>query len=309
MLSVRASLIAFLLRNRNLLRLRLKNEKIDWNTQEAIIRFRKDVEEGAKKFGKLPNGIEVAPANIDEIYAEWIMPFQAKKDKIILYFHGGGYVSGSCNAHRSITAKFVEGSGIGALLFDYRLAPEHPYPAALNDSLKAYQFLLDEGVSPSNIIFMGDSGGGGLLLATLLALKDQGSQTPSAAVALSPFTDFKLTGESHITKAKVCLSPEGTAKAFGKHYAGDHDLDLPYISPLYGDLHGLPPILIYAGEDETLRDDSIMFAEKAKKAGVDVTLRVGKGLFHCYPAMAPLFPEAKHALEHICTFINRHIGR
>jgi monoterpene epsilon-lactone hydrolase len=282
---------------------------VDWNTYEAILLFRKDVEEGARRFGKLPENIQAAPTKIDNIYAEWIITPRDRKEKIILYFHGGGYVSGSCNTHRAITAKFVKAIGVGALLFEYRLAPEHPYPAAINDSLAAYQFLLNEGISPDNIVFMGDSAGGGLLLGALLALKDQGKQLPAAAVALSPVTDFKITGESHITKAKVCLSPEGTAEAFGKHYSGEYDVDLPYISPLYGELKGLPPTLIYVGEDETLRDDSIMFADKAKKAGVDVALRVGEGLFHCYPAMAPLFPEANQALKEIKRFINTHIGK
>lgn len=305
--SVRASIIKFLLQNRHIFSFQLKKEKTDWNQYEAILKFRKEVEEGAGKFGKLPEEIEVAPFNINEMEAEWILPEGVTKDRVILYFHGGGYVSGTCQAHRSIVAKFVKGSGIGALLFGYRLAPENPYPAALNDAVRAYRWLLDKGISSSNIVFVGDSGGGGLLLATLLYLRDEGISLPAAAVAYSPYTDLKCTGKSHQTKARVCLAPEGTAQAFGKHYAGDNDLELPYISPLYGDLEGLPPILLFVGEDETLLDDSKRFAEKAKNAGVDVTLRIGEGLFHCYPAMAPLFPEAKEAMEEICTFINQQI--
>lgn len=307
--SLRGRLFKFLLQNRHLLRFQLKKEIIDWSQYEAILSFRQEVEEGAGKFGKLPEGIEVLPVNIDSLYAEWILPAQTTKDKIILCFHGGGYVSGTCKAHRSITAKFVKGSQIGALLFEYRLAPEHPYPAALEDSLSAYRWLLDQEIAPSNIVFVGDSAGGGLGLATLLALRDQGTPLPAAAVAYSPVTDFKCTGESYRTKAKICLSPEGMATALAKHYAGDEDPGLPYISPLYGDLQGLPPLLIYAGEDETLCDDSIRFAAKAKEAGVDITLRIGKGMFHCYPALAPLFPEATQAMKEICTFINTNIGK
>ncbi|MDA8212998.1 MAG: alpha/beta hydrolase [Clostridia bacterium] len=306
MTSLRARIFKFLLQNRHLLRFRLKRETIDWNNYESILRFRQNVEAGAGKFGKLPIGIEVLPVTINDIPAEWILPSQATKDKIILYFHGGGYVSGTCRAHRSIVAKFVKGSEVGALLFEYRLAPEHPYPAALEDSVTAYRWLSAQGISPSNIVFVGDSAGGGLCLATLLALRDQGIPLPAAAVAYSPVTDFKCTGESYRTKAKVCLAPEGTAPAFAKHYAGDNDPGLPYISPLYGDLHGLPPLLIYVGEDETLLDDSTRFAEKAKDAGVDITLKVGEGMFHCYPAMAPLFPEATQAMEEICTFIKKN---
>ncbi len=307
--SLRARLFKFVLQNRHLLRFRLKKKTIDWNTYEAIVRFRQEVEAGAGKFGKLPAGIEVSPVTIDDIPAEWILSSQATKEKIILYFHGGGYVSGTCRAHRSIVAKFVKCSEIGALLFEYRLAPEHPYPAALDDSVTVYRWLLSQDVSPSNIVFVGDSAGGGLCLATLLALRDQGIPLPAAAVPYSPVTDFKCTGESYRTKAKVCLSPEGMTPAIAKHYAGDKDPGLSYISPLYGDLHGLPPLLIYVGEDETLLNDSTRFAEKAKAAGIDVTLRVGEGMFHCYPAMAPLFPEATQAMDEICTFIKTHIGK
>lgn len=305
--SLKARFIKFLLRNRHLFRFSLKSEAIDWNTYDAILRFRQEVEKGAGKFGKLPAGMKVSPVTINDIPAEWILTSQARKDKVILYFHGGGYVSGSCRAHRSIVAKFVKGSEVGALLFEYRLAPEHPFPAALEDSLAVYHWLLAQGIFSSNIVFMGDSAGGGLCLATLLALRDQDILLPAAAVVLSPVTDFKCTGESYQTNAKVCLAPEGTAPAFAKHYAGNNSLTLPYISPLYGELHGFPPTLIYVGGDETLLDDSTRFAEKAKAAGVDVTLVVGEGLFHCYPATAPLFPEAQRALEEICVFIKTYI--
>ena len=308
MLSFRGRIIKLLLQNRHLFQFKLKNEIVNWSKHESILKFRQEVEDGAGKFGKLPKDIEVLPVNIDNLYAEWILPNNPIKDKVILYFHGGGYVSGTCFSHRSITSKFVKGSGIGALLFQYRLAPEHPYPAALEDSLAAYRWLLDQGINPSNIAFVGDSAGGGLCLAALLAIRDQGIPLPASAVAYSPVTDFKCTSESHKTKVKVCLSPEGMAPALAKHYAGDNDPGLPYISPLYGELHDLPPLLIFAGEDEILCDEAVQFAEKAKAAGVNVTLRVGEGLFHCYPATAPLFPEATQALKEICAFINSYMG-
>jgi acetyl esterase/lipase len=157
------------------------------------------------------------------------------------------------------------------------------------------------------MVFVGDSAGGGLCLASLLALKDQGEPLPAAAVAYSPVTDFLCTGKSYQTNLKKCLAPAGSAQAFGRHYAGGHDPGLPYISPLYGELEGLPPLLLYAGEYETLLDDAVRFAEKAQKAGVDITLRVGEGMFHCYPACAPLFPEATDAMEDICSFIIRNL--
>ena len=291
------------MKNRHLLRFRLKKENIDWNTHASILRFREQCEEGARKFGKIPAGIEIMPAAIDGIPAEWILPARPMKEKVIFFVHGGGYVSGSCSDHRVHVSKFVQGTNIRALLFEYRLAPEHTYPAALNDSVQAYQWLLDQGIISSNIVFAGDSAGGGLCLAALLALRDRGIPLPAAAVALSPWTDLKCTGESYRSNAKKCLSPDGTWTAFSKHYTGNHDPCLPWISPLYGDLHDLPPLLIYVGGDEILYDDAVCFAEKAKAAGVDVTLKVGEGLFHCYPVCAPLFPEATQAMNEICDFI------
>lgn len=302
MLSMRARIVRTLLLNRNLFSFK-QHKDIDWNSYESIVDFRKEVEDGAERFGKLPPDISVNPVIIGNLYAEWICPAHPRGDRVMLYFHGGGYVSGTCAAHRSIVSKFVKGSNVKALLFEYRLAPENRYPAALDDALAAYGWLLDQGFSPSSVVFAGDSAGAGLCLATLLAIRDKGIPLPVVAVVLSPYTDLLCTGESHITNAKRCLSPQGTPQAFAQHYAGDTDLVTPYISPLYGDLQGLPPILIFVGSDEVMRDDSIMFAQKAELVGVNITLRVGEGLFHCYPATAPLFPEATQAMQEICTFI------
>lgn len=306
--SLQSCLFLFALRHRYLLRFRLKRRTtIDWNT--SIPRLRQETERSSSLFGKMPAQIEVSPVTIDGLPAEWILPSQATKDKLILYFHGGGYVIGSCQGHRSIVAKFVKGCEVGALLFAYRLAPEYPFPAAIEDSVAVYRWLLAEDVSHSHIVFLGDSAGGGLCLATLIALRDQGIPLPAAAVALSPWTDLKCTGESLRTKAKVDpLTWAESWTVFSKYYAGENDPCLPWISPLYGDLHGLPPIRIYVGENEVLLDDSTRFAEKAKDSGVDVTLKVGEGMFHCFPVCAPLFPEAKEAMDEICTFIKTHIG-
>ena len=306
--SLRSRLIRFVLTHRHWFRFQLKRRaSIDWNT--SIPQLRQEAEKSSKLFGKLPKGIEVSPVTIDGLSGEWILPSRARKDRVILYFHGGGYVMGSVQAHRSIVAKFVKGSEVGALLFGYRLAPEHPFPAPLEDSVAAYRWLLAQGVSPSHIVFVGDSAGGGLGLATLIALRDQGIPLPAAVVALSPWTDLKCTGESLRTKAKVDpLTWAESWTIFSKYYVGDNDPTNPWISPLYGNLHGLPPVLIYVGEHEVLLDDSTRFAEKAKDTGVDVTFRVGKGMVHCFPVLAPLFPEAKQAMDEICTFIRTHIG-
>jgi len=304
MASFRARLFTFALRNRHLLQGRLKpTATITWQT--SIPDLRQETERGSGLMGKLPEGFQVSPLEMDGLAGLWVSPSaDAPKDRAILYFHGGGYVIGSAQGHTAITAKFVLASGVPALLFNYGLAPEHPYPAALEDALKAYRHLLAQGIPAARIVFMGDSAGGGLCLATLLAARDQGLPLPAGAVALSPWTDLKNTGASYETNAKVdSLTWRESQVVFSKYYAGENDASQPYISPLYGDLRGLPPLLIYVGGDELLRDDSTRFAEKAEQAGVAVTLHVGPGLFHCYPACAPAFPEATQALGEIGEFI------
>jgi acetyl esterase/lipase len=308
MQSLRSRLLQFTLKHRHLLQFRFRREIIDWDKLASIQRFRRECEEGSKRFGKLPAGIEVSPVDINGIPSEWVLPPRTIRDKAILFFHGGGYVSGSCSDHRIHAAKFAKGANVGALVFDYRLAPEHPFPAALDDSVSAYRWLLRQNIPSSNIVFIGVSAGGGLCLATLLTLRDQGIPLPAAAVPVSPWTDLKCTGQSYRGNARKCLSPDGTWTAFSKHYAGAHDPGLPWISPLYGDLRGLPPLRIHVGGDEILLDDAVGFAEKAKNAGVDVQLKVGKGLFHCYPVCAPLFPEATQAMDEICDFIRSRLN-
>ena len=297
--SLRSQFFIFLLKHRHWFRLKLRREIVDWDT--SIPELRQRLEKSAGKFAKLPPGIEVSPVAIESISAEWVRSSQATNDRAILYFHGGGYVMSSSRVHRRFVAKFVEGSGIGALVFDYRLAPEHPFPAALDDSVAVYTWLLSQGFSHSRIAFVGDSAGGGLCLATLLALRDRGIHLPAAAVVLSPWTDLKCTGKSYHRKDP--LAPEGSWTVYSKYYTGDNDPAHPLISPLYGDLTGLPPLLIYVGEDESMLDDSTQFAEKARNAGVNVRLQIGKGMVHCYPAFSPLFPEARGAMDDICAFL------
>ncbi len=308
--SLQSWLLISVMRNRHLLRFRLKRDA--WDDRTSIPDFRRQCEEGARRM-KLPAEIETLPVTIEGVtgiqnrQAEWLIPCGAAKDKVILYMVGGGYVSGSCTDHRAMVAKITKGSGVSTLLFDHRLAPEDPFPAALEDAVTAYQWLLKTGVSPNNIIVVGDSAGGGLCLATLLALRDQRILLPAAAVALSPWTDLALTGDSYRTKLNASIDPPGMSVVCSKYYVGENDPRLPWISPLYGDLHGLPPIFICVGTNETMLDDSTRFAEKAKAAGVDVTLRVWEGMIHCFPLMAPLFPEATQALGEICGFIKAHI--
>ena len=294
--------------NRHLLRGKLRKQPFD-PSPEGIRKLREQTEKGAKMFGKLPEELEIIPVKIGEMVAEWMKLPQNNVRKAMLYFHGGMYVTGSAGSHRPHVIKFVQGSGVNALVFDYRLAPEHPFPAALDDALAAYRFLLEQGFNPRNIVFAGDSAGAGLCLATLLAIKDKDWTLPAAAAVLSPWTDLALTGESYRTNIEKCLSPKGSAENASRFYAGENDRKNPFISPLYGDLKGLPPLHISAGGNEILLDDSIRFAEKARAAGVEVTLRIGEGMCHCYPAFGTLFRESKLALDEICNFLKFHANR
>jgi epsilon-lactone hydrolase len=315
MSSIRSELIIFTIQNRNLFKLRLKREVITRET--STIELRKEFEEGAKKMGAIPDGIQVSPVLIpglpEGLSAEWIHPVgspdsPSPSDKAIFYTHGGGYVTGNCIDHRLHVARFVQASGIGALLYDYRLAPEHPFPAGMNDTLTAYRWLLDQGVAPKNVTIVGESAGGGLCLASLLAIRDEGLPLPAAGVALSPWTDLKCSGNSYRTNALRDISTLGSWEVWNRYYAGPNDPGHPWISPLYGDLHGLPPILIQVGNHEILLDDSVSFAEKAKEAGVDITLHVWEGMVHCFPLLAPMFPEATQAWEETITYIQKQLG-
>lgn len=308
MSSIRSRLFAFTLAHRHLLKGKLRRTtSIDEAT--SIPKLRAEVERGAEFFGKLPKGFTLEPVRIGALDAEWMLPPGAGKKPALLYFHGGGLVVGSVRSHRGIVAKFVKGSGISALVFDYALAPERPFPAALEDAVAAYEYLLAQDVPPNKIVCIGDSGGGNLCLAALLALKERGLPQPAGAVTLSAWTDLTNSGESWVTNAErdtLCWKDAQTV--FSRMYAGNHDPADPLISPLFGDLSGLPPLLMYAGNDETLRDDTTRFAQRAKESGVETELHLGEGLFHCYPACAPLFPEATRAMDEICAFARRATG-
>jgi len=304
MTSIRAKVMNFLLRNRYTFRFQRK-EAFDFNT--SIQGFRDQCERGAQRFGKVPPDVRVEKLNIGIVPAEYLIPVKEHENKIILYVHGGGYVSGSCNDHRSIVARLVQQTGIKALLYEYRLAPEYQYPAALDDSLAVYNFLLDSGIHNSNIIITGESAGGGLTLCLLLKLRDNNIPLPSAAAVMSPWTDLKCTGESYKTKSKVSLAPYNSWNVFSKYYVGETDPGCQYISPLYGDLSGLPPILIYAGESDELIDDSIRFEKKAANSGSKVLLRTGKEMVHCYPLLPEFIPESKAAFKEFCEFIRNPV--
>jgi len=305
MASFKSKAISFLIRKQHLFRSKLRKERFDENT--SIEAFRDRCERGAAKYAKMPVGVTIKPEVIENMNAEWHIPEGANPQKLILYVHGGGYVSGSVNDHRGFVSKFAKRTGVTCLLYEYRLAPEHHYPAALEDSVRMYQWLLNRACSPENMIIAGESAGGGLCLAMLLAIRDRNIPLPAAALAISPWTDLTCSSDSYKTKNHLSPAPLDSWHVFSKHYCGPHPANLPYISPLFGDLHGLPPIFINAGENDELFEDGEKFFLKTKAAGVDVKFRAGKGMLHCYPLLDPMFPEATKAMDEIVEWVRARL--
>ena len=227
---------------------------------------------------------------------------------MVLYLHGGGYTICSPATHRGLAGRIALLAGARLLSVDYRLAPEHPYPAALEDALDAYHWLLAEGIPADRIAIGGDSAGGGLTLATAVSLSAAGEPLPAALFLISPWTDLTFSGESHQTlkKADPIFQGKGGA-SFAPAYAGKLDPALPLISPLFADLHGLPSTLIQVGSDEILLDDSTRLEEKLKSAGVNVDLQIWEGMWHIFQCFAPWFPEAGQAVNRIGRFIRTQI--
>lgn len=239
---------------------------------------------------------------------EWISPDDAPLEKAILYFHGGGFRLGSVSSHRDLIAQIACAGGRRVLAINYRLAPEHRFPAALDDALAAYDWMRGQGLQPDDIAFAGDSAGGNLALAAMLALRERGLPLPVAAVLMSPWTDLAATGASYVTRADADpIHQRPMILALARNYLGEHgDPCHPLASPLYADLSGLPPLLIQVGDRETVRDDSAVLAEKARAAGVEVDLQVWDGMIHVFQMFAEI-PEAHQAITSIAGFLSRHL--
>ena len=265
--------------------------------------------EAEARLDVLPKGSRFSPADAGGVKSEWMEMPLIDKNRVFLLLHGGGYNAGSPRTHRKMAALLSRASHARVLTPDYRLAPEHVFPAAVKDALKAYGWLLENGFTEQQIIVGGDSAGGGLTLSLLLALREAGAQMPRCAVVLSPWTDLSVSSPTYERNRKhdPIIDREGLGEA-GVWYGGPRGTRDPMASPLFADLSGLPPLLVHVGGDETMLDDSRLFAERAKAAGVDVTYRLYEGMWHVHHSGAPEVPESVAAYNDIAAFIRAQFG-
>jgi len=260
--------------------------------------------ERAEKVFPTPSDVKVERVNAPVAPAEWLRPPSAEPGRVVLYLHGGGYVIGSPRSHRHLAAAIAGAAGASALLLDYRLAPEHPFPAAVEDATAAYRWLLDQAIAPERIVIAGDSAGGGLTVATLLALREARVPLPAGGVCISPWVDLTCSGASYVTKADADPIVERSGvEEMARAYLGATPPRTPLASPLFADLRGLPPLLIHVGTDEVLLDDAVQLAERAKAAGVDATLEVYDRMIHVWHWFLPMLDEAQTAVEAIGRFV------
>lgn len=255
--------------------------------------------------------VRCVPAEVGGIAGQWVLAPGCDPDLRLLYLHGGGFVSGAAVRYLPLAAHLSAAAGCVAFLPDYRLAPEHPYPAGLEDCVAAFVGMLrtgPEGASPARATFIaGDSAGGGLTLSVMLALRDRGLPLPQAAVPISPFADMTLSGAS--TRSQEDLDPIMHPRClpdFVTRYVGEADPRDPLVSPLFADYRGLPPMLIQVGEFEIIRDDAVRVAEKARTDGVEVTLEIWEGMFHVFQSHEPQLPEAREAVAHAAEWMRRN---
>jgi monoterpene epsilon-lactone hydrolase len=266
--------------------------------------------EAATGLWPLPERTRVEPVDADGVRCEWVSGPAAAADRAILYVHGGAYTTGSLATHRRHVAQLSMASGARVLNVDYRLAPEHPHPAAVDDAVTAYRWLTTAGgIAPTRVVLCGDSAGGGLAVATLLALRDAGDVLPAGAALISPWTDLTFSGASHDSRVELDPMCSRTSLApSAEAYVGAADPTAPLISPLHADLTGLPRLVIHVGDHETLLDDSTVLAERAAAAGVDVELWVAPEMIHVWHVFAGMVPESDVALASLGAWIESSLS-
>jgi monoterpene epsilon-lactone hydrolase len=281
---------------------------VGFSGEKTLEQLRADWEKFAESFPPAPD-ISFEPLSAGGVSSEWVTAPNSATDRVMLFCHGGGYTIGTLASYRNFTGNLARAAHARLLATGYRLAPEHPFPAALDDAVASYRWLIEQGIPPQRIVVAGDSAGGGLALATVIALRDRGDPLPAAIVAICASTDLAKEGAS--VKERAHLDPVVNYKSSMAHalrYVGNEDnLKNPLASPLYAELHGLPPILILVGTHESLFDDSTRFAAKAEAAGVEVELDIWESMIHVWPLFADILPEGRAAIEKIGDYVRMRI--
>lgn len=265
----------------------------NWLLKQSTLRVRLDAD------------VTREAVSADGVPCEWLIPQNKPASRVLLYLHGGGFVFGLTPPHLQIGAYLARNSGMRILMVDYRLAPDNPFPAALDDCTAAYHWLLEQDIPAQNIVVAGDSAGANLTLTMLMKLRDSGSPLPAAAACLSPVTDLS-TKENLSEQFKDPLLPAKAVKFYTQSYVGHHDPQDPLISPVFGNLRGLPPLLVHVGEDEILRDDAVRIARLAEAAGVDVQLEIYPRMWHVWQVNLKL-PQATQSLDEIAHFFRTNL--
>jgi epsilon-lactone hydrolase len=274
-------------------------------TDLSLMQLRQQLEDQAKLAPLAPD-IRCKPVAADTVPCEWVLAPGADQRTAVLYLHGGGYYRGSLNTHRELCSRLSRAAGAAVLNVGYRLAPEHPFPAALEDALAAWRWLTGMGVPHGRIVAAGDSAGGGLAVALMFVLRDRGEPLPGAGVLLSPWTDLEQTGPS--IRARQAADPSLTKAyldRFAAAYLDGAPVRDPRASPLYGDVNGLPPLLIQVGTAEILEDDAVRFADKVRGAGGQVALERWPDMIHVWHRYAARLPEAQAAIDRIGAFVHQ----
>jgi acetyl esterase/lipase len=280
---------------------------LDFGEAADVATMRARLDAAAALFERPPD-VRYEPIDAGGVPAEWTIAPGADPDRALVYLHGGSYNAGGIGSHRALCTQLARATRLRVLSVEYRLAPEHPHPAAVEDACAALRFVWKSGLAPSQVALAGDSAGGGLALAALVALRDAGDPLPAAVALLSPWTDLSLSGASFRGKAAVdpMIVPDVLAVARDRYVAGQA-ADAPTISPLFADLAGLPPLLVQVGTDECLLDDSTRLAERASDAGTDVVLEVWDDMIHVWQAFFALLPEGRDAIDAIAAFLRARI--
>lgn len=276
------------------------------NVEVSVLREAMEAMMGAMEN---PAGMQSEAISAGGVPAEWVFFPDSDSSRALLYLHGGGYAIGSVATHRALAGRLSRELGCRVLVLDYRLAPEHPHPAAVEDAVTACRFLRESGIPPERTVVAGDSAGGGLAIATLIALRDAQEPLPAAAAGLSAWLDLAGTGPSNTEKADVdpLVTMDGLRQMATWYLGTRAAADVPTGSPLYADPNGLPPILLHVGDAEVLRDDSTRFAAKAKQAGVTIQLEVWPEMVHVWHAFGDDVPESRDAVAGIAAFLNSHL--